>query len=93
MFDSPNNIGACAMYYMTGFGCVIIWVTISLIIMVVDIHQDICGMHHNENLNLYPVWVILPSSSNMCISYLNSNVGPNNKRISFYPLLIMSASL
>ena len=51
-----------------GFSCETIWIMIILGRIILDMHQDIFNMRHNQNNpNLDPILAILPSFADVCI--------------------------
>ena len=59
MLYGYNSIGAFSTHNNIGLSCVNFFIKISLVITILDIHQDICGIRHNqENTNFDPFWVL-----------------------------------
>ena len=48
MLEGFDNLGDFSVYNITGFSFVTLWVSISLVSVVLDVYQDSYGIHHNK---------------------------------------------
>ena len=85
MVKGSNSIGTSAKFYIMGFGCVTIWVFISLVGLNLDMHNAICSINPNQlNIFFRYLWGLLLYLPTLGPQILYGCVSPTNKWFSNY---------